>query len=172
MTIHAATFVTPPPRRWALFAKPEQAVSSLHWAWWALGYAVTAVAFAALFKFQAVVFVWPPNGILLAGLLLLPRGGAIRLILSSLVVSLAVHYALYPSPAIVVTHAALDIAAPMAAAAIARRVCGAALDLGRPRRLLAFATLAVVPVCLMKAASNRFCRRSSASTCSKPPMSR
>lgn len=153
MTFHAARFSTGPVPafRWSPFARPQQATSTVCWMWWALGYGVTAIAFAALFHAKAVIFVWPPNGILLAGLLLHNRADAIRLTLACLGISLAVHYALYPSPLIVVTHSALDILAPMAAAVIARRVCGAALDLGRPRRLLAFATIAVIPVCFAKA---------------------
>lgn len=97
------------------------------------------------------IFVWPANGVLVAALLLLHRPAALRVLIVCGAVNLLGNF-LRDSPAhMIVIGTALNLAESIAAAAIARRFCGAGLDLRRPRRLTAFVVLAVAPTCAVAA---------------------
>ena len=100
--------------------------------------------------FNAVV-IWPANGVMLAALLQLHRRKAIAVLLTCLTINLASNVVRGDPLPFLWLNAFLNLGQVCLAGLIARRVCGAALDLRRPRRLAAFALLAVAPAVLLSA---------------------
>lgn len=94
--------------------------------------------------FQAVI-VWPANGVLLAAYLQLPRrraGAALALCFGLNLAS--VHWRGDAAP-FLWANPLLNLAQAVIAGVLARRLCGAALDMRRPRRVLLFALGAAGP---------------------------
>lgn len=87
--------------------------------------------------------VWLPNGILAGGLLALRPKPALGLLVASVAVLVSLHLWRpgYYAPHFIL----MDLAVPIAVAALARRFCGAAQDLSRGKRLWRFAALAAAP---------------------------
>ena len=92
--------------------------------------------------------VWTANGVLLAGLLQFKRREAIRFLIACAALNLAGNVLRHDTPFMVVFNVLLNFGEVLLAGLITRRVCGAALDLRRPGRLLRFVLLAVAPACL------------------------
>jgi len=103
-----------------------------------------------------VVLIWPANGVLAAALLQLHRRQALRVLGACFVINLIGNWLragyLDSEPGyMVVLNAVLNSAEALLAAFLARRVCGAALDMRRPIRLTRFALMAVVPAVTVSA---------------------
>ncbi len=119
-----------------------------------------AVAYVALFAlcllvgqwsvdaYKAVI-VWPANGVLLAAFLQLPRRKAFAVLLLCLGLNLGSTVMRGDGPPYVWLNPLLNLTQVLIAGVLARRLCGAALDLRRPRRLLTFALGAAVPAVLV-----------------------
>jgi len=103
-------------------------------------------------RFDAVVL-WPANGVLLAAVLQLHRRKAIPVILICVALNIATNIVRGDPMPFLWLNPALNLAQVGIAGLLARRVCGAALDLRRPRRLVAFGLLAVVPAVAVCAAT-------------------
>ncbi len=94
--------------------------------------------------FGAIV-IWPANGVMLAALLQLHRRQAIATVAVCFALNLASNvWRGDPMPFLVV-NAVMNLYQVTLAAFLVRRVGGAALDLRRPRRLIAFSGLAILP---------------------------
>ena len=92
------------------------------------------------------VAIWPANGVLVAGLLLLDRRRAIAVLGTCFVLNLAwVVFARGGDLQSSLIFSGLNAAESFAIAVAARRFCGAALHLKRPIRLARFALLAATP---------------------------
>ena len=135
--------------RWRLFRHEAGRDSGPPaWAYIALFAACMLVGVWSARTFNAVV-IWPANGVLLAALLQLHRRKAIAVLAACFAINLATNvYRGDPQPFLWL-NAVLNLGQVMMAGLIARRTCGAALDLRRPRRLANFAFLAVAPAVLL-----------------------
>lgn len=89
--------------------------------------------------------IWPANGVLLTAVLQLHRRGAIAVLAAGFAINLVGNLLRGAAPHMVVIFALFNVAEAFVAGMIARRYCGAALDLRRPVRLARFAALAVAP---------------------------
>ena len=98
--------------------------------------------------FDAVV-IWPANGVMLAAALHLHRRRAIQVLAACLVINLIGNVVRGDIAPFWWLNAVMNMGEVLVAAIIARRVCGAALDIRRPKRLWRFAFLAVVPAVLL-----------------------
>ncbi|WP_292123001.1 response regulator [Brevundimonas sp.] len=88
---------------------------------------------------------WPANAIVLAALLQLRRHEARGVLIGCTLLNLAGNILRGDAPLFVVTNVTLNLLQVVVAALLARRLCGAALDMRRPKRLFRFAVGAVVP---------------------------
>ena len=98
-------------------------------------------------EFGAVV-IWPANGVLLAAFLQLHRRKAIGVLAVCFALNLAMNVVRGDPQPFLWLNAVLNLAQVLIAGVLARRLCGAALDLRRPHRLLRFALGAVTPAVL------------------------
>ena len=138
--------------RWRLFRHDAGRVSGPPaWAYVALFAACMLVGIWSTKTFHAVL-IWPANGVMLAALLQLHRRQAVRVLAACFALNLLGNVVRGDPEPFLWLNAILNVAEAFIAAVIARRVCGAALDLRRPRRLAAFALLAVAPAVLVVAA--------------------
>ncbi len=97
------------------------------------------------------VMLWPANGVLVAALLQLHRRQAITVLASCFAINILGNFLRVEPPHLMVTNALLNLGEAMLAAVIARRFCGAALDLRRPVRLVRFVFLAAFPAVALSA---------------------
>lgn len=135
--------------RWRLFRHDAGRVSGPPpWAYVALFAVCMLVGIWSAKTFGAVVF-WPANGVMLAALLQLRRADAIRVVAVCFVLNLVCNVVRGDPLPNLWLNAVLNLGEASVAALIARRVCGAALDLRRPRRLARFALMAVIPTVLV-----------------------
>lgn len=115
-----------------------------------LVYVALYIACLAISQWNATrygtIIVWPANGVLLAALLQLHRTPALRVLAVCVALNLGGNYLRGDTGPMILLNAALNLAEVCAVALLARRFCGAALDLRRPVRLARFVLLAVVPV--------------------------
>lgn len=88
---------------------------------------------------------WLANAVLLAALLQLHRRPALLVTAACVGINVAANVARGDPPAFVWINAGLNLIQVAVAAVLARRFCGAALDMRRPKRLLRFVLLAVAP---------------------------
>lgn len=131
--------------RWRIFRHDAgQAAGPPAWAYVVLFGASLLLGIWSTAQYGAVVM-WPANGVLLAAFLQLHRRQAIAVLSVCLALNIAAGVVRGDPPAFLWLNIALNFAQVLIAGVIARRVCGAALDLRRPRRLLVFAALAVIP---------------------------
>lgn len=135
--------------RWRLFRQEAGRDSGPPaWVYAGLFTACMLVGVWSARTFDAVV-IWPANGVLLAALLQLPRRKALPVLAACLAINLATNvYRGDPQPFLWL-NAVVNLGQVMLAGVVARRVCGAALDLRRPRRLANFVFLAVAPAVLL-----------------------
>ncbi|HEY1072257.1 hybrid sensor histidine kinase/response regulator [Brevundimonas sp.] len=94
--------------------------------------------------FQAII-VWPANGVMLAALLQLHRRQAVAVLLACFALNLGSNALRGDTMPLLLVNAGLNMGQVLIAALLARRVGGAALDMRRPRRLIAFGLLAAAP---------------------------
>lgn len=98
------------------------------------------------------VAIWLSNGILVAALLQLHRRPALAVLAACFAINIASNAVRGDAGLLLWLNALMNLGQSFLAAVLARRVCGAALDMRRPRRLAAFAVLAALPAVLATAA--------------------
>lgn len=118
------------------------------WAYVALFCASLLIGMWSAKEFGAVVM-WPANGILLAAFLQLRRKKAIGVLVACFAINLSSNVVRGDPMPFLWLNAVLNLVEVMVAGILARRICGAALDLRRPQRLLRFAVGAVTPAVLL-----------------------
>ena len=137
--------------RWRLFRHDAgQASGPPPWAYVALFAACLLIGIWSARTFNAVV-IWPANGVMLAAALQLHKRQAIRVLAACFMLNIIGNVVRGDPQPMLWLNAVLNLGEACLAALIARRVCGAALDLRRPRRLANFALMAVVPAVLLSA---------------------
>lgn len=97
------------------------------------------------------VTVWLSNGVMTAALLQLHRRQAIPVIAACFIINLGSNVVRGDPGVFLWLNALLNLVEAFVAAVLARRVCGAALDMRRPRRLINFALLAAAPAVALSA---------------------
>lgn len=111
---------------------------------------LSVIAYAFTTATQGLAVLWLCNGMVAAALLLLPRREAVPVaaigLITDFVCSVVVGGSEVRTSALI---AGLDLAEAVLAANLARRVCGAALDVTRPVRLLRLVGLAIAPATLL-----------------------
>ena len=117
------------------------------WTYVALFCASLLIGMWSAQKFGAVVM-WPANGILLAAFLQLHRRKAIAVLALCFAINLISNVVRGDPMPFLWLNAVLNVTEVVIAGVLARRFCGAALDLRRPRRLAFFAAAAVTPAVL------------------------
>ncbi|WP_428151506.1 response regulator [Brevundimonas sp.] len=117
------------------------------WAYVALFCASLLIGMWSAKTFGAVVM-WPANGILLAAFLQLRRRKALAVLTVCFAINLVSNVVRGDPMPFLWLNAVLNVTEVVIAGILARRVCGAALDLRRPRRLAFFAVAAVTPAVL------------------------
>lgn len=98
-------------------------------------------------RFQAVLL-WPANGVLLAALLQLDRRRALAVLGACLLINVTGNILRADPPHMLLLNVVLNVGEVALAAFLARRYCGATLDLRRPVRLARFAACIAGPVAL------------------------
>ncbi|MDP3803459.1 response regulator [Brevundimonas sp.] len=98
------------------------------------------------------VAIWLSNGILAAALLQLHRRPAITVLTACFAINIGSNMIRGDAGFLLWLNALMNLGEASLAALLARRVCGAALDMRRPRRLVAFALFAAIPAVLATAA--------------------
>lgn len=139
------------PIPWRLFRhEAGRAAGPPAWAYVAL-FAVCQLAGIWMARTFSVTILWPANAVLLAAVLQLHRPQATRVLAAALALNLASN-AVRGDPGLFLWGNALfNLIQVLVAAVLARRFCGAALDMRRPRRLLRFA-LALIPAVALSTA--------------------
>ena len=135
--------------RWRIFRhETGREAGPPAWAYVALFCASLLIGLWSVQQFGAIVM-WPANGILLAAYLQLHRRKAIAVLAACLAINLVTNVVRGDPMPFMWLNAVLNLAQVLIAGVLARRVCGAALDLRCPRRLLRFAVAAVTPAVLI-----------------------
>jgi signal transduction histidine kinase/CheY-like chemotaxis protein len=98
------------------------------------------------------VAIWLSNGILVAALLQLHRRPAMAVIAACFAINIASNTIRGDPGFLLWLNALMNLGEASLAALLARRFCGAALDMRRPRRLAAFGLFAALPAVLATAA--------------------
>lgn len=131
--------------RWRLFRHQDGRIAGPPpWAYVALFCACILVGLWSAARFNAIV-IWPANGVMLAALLQLHRRQAIRVIALCFAINISSNVVRGDPMPFLLLNPVTNLFQVSLAAVLARRVCGAAVDLRRPKRLANFAFLAVVP---------------------------
>jgi two-component system, sensor histidine kinase len=137
--------------RWRLFRHEAGRVAGPPpWVYVAMFVASLAASFLWAREFGAVA-VWLSNGIMAAALLQLHRKQALQVLALCLAANLA-HNLVRGDPWIFFwLNAGMNLTIAVVTSVLARRFCGAALDMRRPSRLARFVLLAAVPAVLIAA---------------------
>ena len=131
--------------RWRLFRhEAGRAAGPPAWAYVAMFAASLAVGAWSRAEFGAVA-VWLSNGIMAAALLQLHRKPALAVVLTCFVANMVSNVWRGDQGVWIWLNAVLNLGVAVLTAVLARRFCGAALDMRRPARLARFAFLATVP---------------------------
>ena len=131
--------------RWRLFRhEAGRAAGPPPWAYVLLFAASQMIGHWSVATYGAVA-VWLSNGIMAAALLQLHRRPAVAVLTACFTINLLSNTLRGDAGALLWINALLNLGEAFLAAVLARRVCGAALDMRRPRRLIAFALWAAVP---------------------------
>lgn len=116
-------------------------------------YVALFVLFLAISKWSVHVFgatvLWPANAVLLAAVLQLHRRQAIGVMVACAAINLTSNVLRGDPGPMMFTNVVLNMTQVTVAAVLARRFCGAALDMRRPWRLFRFAFFAVIPSVLL-----------------------
>ncbi|WP_313452019.1 response regulator [Brevundimonas sp.] len=99
-----------------------------------------------------VMVMWPANAVLLAAVLQLHRRPALAVLVCCFSVNLIGNVFRGQPDVFTLVNAVLNLVQVLAAALLARRLCGAALDMRRPARLFRFALGAAVPAVALSTA--------------------
>ncbi|MGZ9101186.1 MAG: MASE1 domain-containing protein, partial [Brevundimonas sp.] len=91
------------------------------------------------------VLIWLSNGIMVAALLQLHRRQAVGVVLACVLINIFSNVIRGDPGILVWLNALMNVGEAALAALLARRMCGAALDMRRPRRLFAFGLFAAAP---------------------------
>ncbi len=138
--------------RWRLFRhEAGRAAGPPAWAYVLLYVVCQLIGLWSIQTFHATVL-WPANAILVAALLQLHRNRAITVTLACVAINLTSNVVRGDPAPFVATNAGLNLLQAVVCAVLARRVCGAALDMRRPPRLFRFAVLAVTPAVALSTA--------------------
>ena len=114
------------------------------WAYVALFAASQLIGHWSVATFDAIT-VWLSNGIMVAALLQLRRRPALAVLTACFTINLFSNVVRGDAGILLWLNALMNLGEATLCAFLARRFCGAALDMRRPKRLLAFAGLAAVP---------------------------
>lgn len=137
--------------RWRLFRHDAgRSAGPPAWAYVALFAACMAVGYWSAANYQAVV-AWPANGVMLAALLQLRRREAILVLAACVAINLGGNIVRGDSQPFVWVNVLSNLIQVLVAGGLARRFCGAALDMRRPRRLARFVLLAAAPAVTLTA---------------------
>jgi signal transduction histidine kinase/AmiR/NasT family two-component response regulator len=137
--------------KWRLFRQDAgRAAGPPGWLYVALFALCSAIGDWTGARYGAVVF-WPANGVLLAALLQLHRRRAIAVMGACFLINLVGNFTREGPAYMGVVFAVLNQAEVLLAGVIARRFCGASLDLRRPGRLARFTFGAVAPAAALSA---------------------
>ena len=112
--------------------------------------AALAVGYWTMARFGAAT-VWLANGVVAAALLQLHRRPALAVLGACAALDMLINGMRGSSPFYLVANVVLNLGMAAAVALLARRFCGAALDLRRPRRLARYALLAAIPAAIVAA---------------------
>lgn len=138
--------------RWRLFRHEAGRVAGPPaWAYVLLFAASQAIGHWSVAAFDSVA-VWLSNGIMLAALLQLHRRPAVAVLTACFTINLFSNVIRGDAGVFLWVNALMNLGEAVLAAFLARRVCGAALDMRRPRRLFAFAIYAAAPAVAVTAA--------------------
>ncbi|HUH24862.1 MAG TPA: MASE1 domain-containing protein, partial [Brevundimonas sp.] len=99
----------------------------------------------------AAVIAWPANGVMLAAFLQLPRRRAAMVLALCFGLNLVSTAVRGDAPPFVWLNPLLNLLQVLVAGVLARRLCGAALDMRRPRRMVLFAFGAAMPAVALTA---------------------
>jgi signal transduction histidine kinase/ActR/RegA family two-component response regulator len=131
--------------RWRLFRhEAGRAAGPPAWAYVLLFAASQLIGHWSVHTYGAVL-IWLSNGIMAAALLQLHRRKAISVVLACLLINIVSNAIRGDGGVLLWLNAAMNLGEAVLAAFLARRVCGAALDMRRPRRLFAFGLFAAAP---------------------------
>jgi two-component system, sensor histidine kinase len=131
--------------QWRLFRHEAGRVAGPPaWAYVLLFAASQLIGHWSVATFGAVA-VWLSNGILVAALLQLHRRPAMAVLTACFTINLFSNIIRGDAGILLWLNALMNLGEATLCAFLARRVCGAALDMRRPKRLLAFAALAAAP---------------------------
>ncbi len=131
--------------RWRLFRHDAGRVAGPPaWAYVLLYVAALGLGYWTLTRFGTAT-VWLANGVVVAALLQLQRRPAILVLIAAVALDLVANSLRGGHWSSLAINALTNTGMAMGCAVLARRVCGAALDLRRPGRLARFALLAAVP---------------------------
>ncbi|RZJ04805.1 MAG: response regulator [Brevundimonas sp.] len=138
--------------RWRLFRHEAGRVAGPPaWVYVALFAASQLIGHWSVQTFDAVA-VWLSNGILAAALLQLKRREAVAVLTACFTINLLSNMVRGDPGVLLWLNALMNMGEAFLAAVLARRFCGAALDMRRPRRLLAFGLYACLPAVAVTAA--------------------
>jgi len=139
--------------RWRLFRHDAGRVAGPPAVVYVVLYAAAmAVGYWTMARFGTAT-IWLANGVVTAALLQLHRRPALMVLAACAALDILVNSLRGSPPFYVAANVVLNLGMAMGAAVLARRVCGAALDLRRPVRLTRFTVLAVVPATVVAALS-------------------
>ncbi|WP_339913570.1 ATP-binding protein [uncultured Brevundimonas sp.] len=138
--------------KWRLFRQDAGRVSGLPpWAYVLLFSMSMALGQWSVARYGGVV-IWPANGVILAALLQLHRRQAISVLVTCFLINIGSNVMRGDPGILMWANAVLNFGETLLAGLIARRFCGAALDMRSPTRLARFALLAAVPAVALSAA--------------------
>ena len=135
--------------RWRLFRHEAGRVAGPPaWAYVLLFALSQLVGHWSVASFGAVA-VWLSNGVMVAALLQLHRRPAVAVITACFIINLLSNMVRGDPGAFLWVNALLNLGEAMLVAVLARRFCGAALDMRRPLRLTRFAVIAAASVAVV-----------------------
>jgi len=138
--------------RWRLFRHDTgRAAGPPPWAYVLLFVAAQAFGQWSASTLHATVM-WPANAILLAAVLQLHRRPALGALIACATINLGSNVMRGDPGVFAVSNVVLNLLQVVVAAVLARRLCGAALDMRRPVRLFRFAVGAVAPAVALSTA--------------------
>lgn len=138
--------------RWRLFRHEAGRVAGPPaWAYVLLFAASQLIGHWSVATYGAVL-IWLSNGIMAAALLQLHRRPAIGVVSACLLINLFSNAIRGDAGMLMWLNAVMNVGEAALAALLARRFCGAALDMRRPRRLFAFGLFAALPAVAATAA--------------------
>lgn len=139
-----------PQGPWRILNPDDKAANGPRWTAYLTAYTIClAIGVSSLLHFGEL-FIWPSTGVMVAGLLLLPRKDAVKLAVCGTIFNFfGVHFTI-DNFAICLLYVLLDLVEVIIAVALARRYCGAAIELTSNAPLGAFIAFAALPAALFR----------------------